>query len=81
MCIYVCNAIHNDVKEEYIMSKRTEAITCTVMAETPDAVRLNDGFVNEWVPRSQIIDIEPDGADGLVIVEMYEWIAIEKGFI
>ena len=43
--------------------------------ETEKAIRLFDGKVTEWVPKSQV----EDNKDGTFT--MPEWLAIEKGFV
>jgi hypothetical protein len=51
----------------------------TVVARTPDAVLLNDGSREEWVPESQIEDEQTDR--GITTLLMPEWLAVKKGFV
>ncbi len=47
----------------------------SILRETDMAVLVDFGEVEEWIPKSQIAEIE----DGLIT--LYEWIAIEKGLV
>ena len=57
-------------------------ITAEVKRETDKAFLLSDdGESEQWVPKSQL-DCSPDPQVGDVIVfEMPEWLAIDKGFV
>jgi hypothetical protein len=50
-------------------------IEAEIRGETPNALRLYDGKVTAWVPRSQV----EDNGDGTFT--MPEWLAKDKGFI
>jgi hypothetical protein len=50
-------------------------ISAELRAETNDALRLYDGMVFAWVPKSQV----EDNKDGTFT--MPEWLAKEKGFL
>ena len=51
------------------------------LAETGKALRVSDGIITEWVPKSQLED-DPEHLDnGLVRIVIPEWLAMEKGFI
>jgi hypothetical protein len=50
-------------------------IEAEVRGETDKALRLYDGKVTEWVPKSQV----EDNGDGTFT--MPEWLAQDKGFI
>lgn len=56
-------------------------ITAEVVKETDDAFVLSDGDVKDFFPKS-LLDHSPDPQVGDIIVfEMPEWLAIEKGFV
>ena len=50
-------------------------IAATLVIETPKAFLLDDGGVEEWVPKSQV-ENNDDGT-----FSMPEWLAKDKGFI
>lgn len=55
-------------------------IAIEVIGRTPDALRVTDGKVKEWIPRSQISDYcgEEESPETIFIPE---WLAEEKGLI
>ena len=51
------------------------------LAETEKAIRVSDGTMAEWIPKSQLED-DPEHLDnGLVRIVIPEWLAQDKGFI
>jgi len=54
---------------------RLTDIIADIEGETDKAWRLNDGAVQEWVPKSQV----ENNGDGTFT--MPEWLAKDKGFI
>jgi hypothetical protein len=62
------------------MTKRAQGndivdIACSIEAQTERAVRIYDGSIYVWLPRSQI-EIYDDGT-----IAMPEWLAMDKGLI
>lgn len=55
-------------------------IAIEVIARTDDALRVTDGNVREWIPRSQISDYVGD-KDSPETIFIPEWLAIKKGLI
>lgn len=57
-------------------------ITAEVKAETKKAFLLSDDGENEtWVPKSQLTyAAEPETGD-IIVFEMPEWLAVEKGLV
>lgn len=55
-------------------------IAIAVTARTDKAIKVTDGSVDCWVPRSQISDYsgDEDAPDSIFIPE---WLALEKGLI
>jgi hypothetical protein len=51
--------------------------------ETPDAILVNDGDQDFWLPKSQLGDLEEKTIKGelYVDVEIPNWLAEEKGLI
>jgi hypothetical protein len=54
-------------------------LNCTIAAETPAAVLINDGINKVWLPRSQI-EIDERG-DGTFDISMPVWLAKDKELI
>jgi hypothetical protein len=50
-------------------------VAATLLVETPHAWKIDDGRVQEWVPKSQV-ERNDDGT-----WTMPDWLAKEKGFI
>jgi len=56
-------------------------ITVDIIRRSKGAVYVDDGDVQDWIPRSLIEEeIEDDEVFG-VEISIPEWVAIEKGFI
>lgn len=57
-------------------------VTCTLLSETPAAIRVEQDGVAVWVPRSQLMHIskKPVGENGRQIaeVDMPRWLAEAK---
>lgn len=62
------------------MTQETVEIFGTIVQETDMAILLNDGDIEEWVPKSQVEYDEPD-SDTQTIVLMPVWVAEAKEFI
>ena len=58
----------------------TVEIIGEVRHETDHAVLLYDGRVEEWIPKSQISD-RRETTEGLVELDVPEWLAHHKGLI
>jgi hypothetical protein len=56
------------------MSDRLADVEIEILQETDKAVRVTDGAVTVWLPKSQV-----EIADG--VATMPEWLAIEKGLV
>jgi hypothetical protein len=57
-------------------------ISGEIFAETEKAILFFDGGDADWIPRSQIIEIEESNHfPEVVTITIPEWLAIEKGFI
>jgi hypothetical protein len=52
----------------------------TIVRKTELAILFNDGKVEVWIPKSQVID-EDREESGLLKIEIPEWIALDKGLI
>ena len=64
------------------MSDETIEIEATVIAQTEQALLLDDGDIEEWVPKSQMEgDLHHYCNGDCDTFILKEWIAIEKGFI
>lgn len=64
--------------------KKQETVTIdgTIEHETGKAILLDVGADDPvWIPKSQIVDMESNRADGTVSVEIPEWLALDKGLI
>lgn len=60
-------------------SKRTVVLEGITLNETEEAVLMDIEGEEVWIPKSQLLEwpmIDDEGE-----VEMYEWIAIEKGLV
>lgn len=55
-------------------------MTVDQVGETDLAYRFTDGVVTEWVPKSQLEDMEQASSRSFEII-IPEWLAKEKGFI
>jgi len=51
-----------------------------ILHKTPDAILFHDGTLKVWLPKSQIDWGEPNKY-GDVLVEMPEWLAIDKELV
>lgn len=62
------------------MNDRDEIDICVeFLKESDRAIKVSDGNVEEWLPKSQI---EYDGEPGdTITVTMPNWLALEKGLI
>ena len=62
------------------MSDRDEIDICVeFLKDHGRAIKISDGNVEEWLPKSQI---EYDGEEGdTITVTMPNWLALEKGLI
>lgn len=58
----------------------TIEISGIIERQTSHAVLFSDGILEEWLPKSRIIEQE-DLGKGMVELTIPEWLAIEKGFI
>lgn len=55
-------------------------ISGVIQRQTGQAVLFSDGIIEEWLPKSLIVEMEPL-ENGLVEITIPEWLAIEKGFV
>jgi hypothetical protein len=62
------------------MSDEVIDVCVEVNHETDSAYLVTDGFMEDWIPKSQIID-ETEHEDGCITFVIPEWLALEKGFI
>lgn len=62
------------------MSDKDEIDICVeFLKDSGRAIKVSDGYVEEWLPKSQI---EYDGEEGdTITVTMPNWLALEKGLI
>lgn len=60
--------------------EREHTISVEIIHDTPDAVLVNDGDRQEWLPRSQV-DLEGPDPDGLYNLTAPEWILKDRGLI
>lgn len=56
----------------------TVEVCGAMVRETEQAVLINDGNREAWIPKSQILQFEQDFKAGLITVIIPEWLAIEK---
>ena len=61
------------------MSKRYAEIDLEWKAETEEAVLLNDGYKDFWIPKSVMEDWPDEGKTDTVLVQ--EWFAEKEGLI
>jgi hypothetical protein len=59
------------------MSKENYEITVEVKRETDKAILVDDGDVEVWLPKSQIVE-RTDLKDGFAELVIPEWLAEEK---
>ena len=70
-----------DGNEGYL-EQETFSLACTYLGPTKDAILINDGTRNMWIPRSEIRDELPKLAKGdIVTITIPEWLAKKKGLI
>lgn len=63
------------------MSKEPVELLVTIIRETPDAILVNDGTVDAWIPKSQLLE-EPEEQDGgMVEITIPGWLAEDKELI
>lgn len=57
-------------------------LPCIIKRVTPKAVLVSDTVTEDWIPLSQIEnwDSEEMAAGSEVVLDVPEWLAIEKGF-
>ena len=55
-------------------------IACQLVRETKAAWLVNDGTQEVWLPKSQC-EWEPEGYKDVGIMQVPEWLAIDKGLI
>ena len=64
---------------------KTETFSAIIEGATNKAVKLDFGDTKAWIPRSQIIDSDPDvdtcDKGDSIEIELPEWLAQEKGLI
>lgn len=57
-------------------------IDITILAETPDALLVDDSDVEVWIPKSQISNYDSDWAiNDMVKIEIPEWLATDRGLV
>lgn len=59
---------------------RTVEIAGLITRQSTLAVLFSDGIMEEWLPKSQIIEQNPL-ENGMVELVVPEWLAIERGFV
>ncbi len=59
----------------------TVDIFCTVEASTEDAILIDDGDTQAWIPRSQIQDQDGEEEDGHITIYIPEWLATAEGLV
>lgn len=64
----------------YSDDDETVWIEGTIVCKTEKAILFNDGDVEVWIPKSQVID-EDREESGLLKIEIPEWLALDKGLI
>ena len=52
-----------------------------LLAETPAALKISDGTMEVWVPKSQLESEVEQLDNGLIQIVIPEWLAREKGLI
>lgn len=61
------------------MSKHVE-IECEVLLETELALKISDGDIEVWIPKSQISD-QCEEKGKITSIFISQWLATEKGLI
>jgi hypothetical protein len=56
-------------------------ITCEIVGETEQAIRIWDGSQEFWLPKSQTNFDEIGLCPGVIELEVAEWLAQDKGLI
>ena len=52
-----------------------------IIRETDKAILISDGTAQEWIPKSQLEDDPDRRNNGLYLIIIPEWLAIDKGLI
>ena len=60
---------------------KTIEISVEIGYETERAYKVTDGYVDAWLPKSQLKTDDICGVGKTVTFEMPEWLAQDKGFI
>lgn len=67
------------------MNNEPVEIKCEVRVVTAAAIRIHDGKIDAWIPKSQVTDWSdgPDDAPGFGTTSIFipEWLATEKGLV
>jgi len=65
------------------VSKEPTEIFCNVVEERDISICIDDGTKDVWLPKSQVIEYDPDVFDegDDITITIPEWLAIEKGLV
>lgn len=62
------------------MNNEYVEIDCTVAHETEGAIKIMTGRTTCWIPKSQLRD-QVEQVPSETVIEVPEWLAIEKGLV
>lgn len=67
------------------MDRKSETFCAVIEGATNKAVKVDFGNTEAWIPRSLIVDCDPDidtcDRGDIVHIELPEWLAKEKGVL